>query len=127
MTVVHDIDRPDVNGVPARMKPIAEQAQALLAPLLPFLTIECDDNLCSSVIIRGAMSPRQEWPNGIFPNARHFTLRIGTADGSRWYDPACDRVSVELLTGWKVGKFRKYTASVAKVLAKVCQWVENAR
>ena len=70
--IVYDIDRPDVNGVPPKMQAIRDQVAEALEGFVPVLSVKTDDNLCSSVIVRGAFNPKEEWYNGIFQNGLYF-------------------------------------------------------
>ncbi len=128
--VVHDIDRPDVLGVPPKMLAVCEQAKAALAGSLPYLTVSTDDNLCSSVVVRGALEPREQWANGIFQNASYFIVFIRPEKGRRYYEEGAP-VTVEITGALSAGKyvrklsaFRKYTGPVAKVIAKVRAWID---
>lgn len=122
MMVVHDVDRPDVNGVPPKMLAIADQVRAALSA--PFLTVETNDNLCSSVIIRGSFQAKEEWSGGIFYNSPFFML-ILTPPG-RYYKEG-DRITAKLSTNSRqVKKFRAYTGSPENVVAKIKTWLETA-
>jgi hypothetical protein len=119
---VHDVDRPDVGGVAPKMLAICEATkEALQAPWLQILT---DDNLCSSVTIKGSLEPKSEWQSGIWMNSRYFMFFIHAEKGKRYYEDG-DRVSVELHTCHGVNKFRKYTATPEKVIAKLKTWIES--
>jgi hypothetical protein len=121
--MVQDIARPDVNGVATKMAAIKDLAQAELSA--PFILISTDDNLCSSVYIRGAFTTKDAWLYGIFHNAPYFQFLI-TAPG-RYYKEG-DKVSVELTSkGQGVNKFRKYTGTPEKVVAKIKEWLETPR
>lgn len=119
--MVLDTQRPDVNGTAPRMFEIAEAVKPLSAGV-PFFKVECDDNLCSSVVVRGSFQPRDQWANGIFQNSPHFVVRV--APKTRYYTPG-DDVTLELLSGSKVAKLRKYTAQPAKVIAKLKGWLNH--
>jgi hypothetical protein len=123
--MVDDIDRPDVNGVPPRMLAICEQVRQSLDGKVPFLRVTTDDNLCSSVIIRGSFNPQNEWYNGIFYNGLYFTIFINPAKGKRYYEDG-EPVTVELsnVSHEIVGKLRKYTGPVDKVIAKIVKWID---
>ena len=121
--IVHDVDRPDVGGVPAKMLPIHNTClQELQAP---FLRINTDDNLCSSVVIKGSFEPPDQWTNGIWQNSRYFMFRIVPMKGKRYYDPADVKVTVELSNkSYKLAKFRKYTGTPEKCIAKIKEWIK---
>lgn len=125
--VVHDIDRPDVGGVPPKMQAIAEQVKEALAGLVPYLTVGTNDNLMSSVSIRGSFDARETWTNGIWENSRNFRFSIVPMNGKRYYDAADDKVTVELEQGRRVGKFRKSTATVAKVIERIKAFIEAGK
>ena len=122
MEVVQDISRPDVNGVLPKMNTIGVATNVLLKELLPHVKVETTDNLGSHVSIWGSFDPREKWSNGIFHNSRYFIAKI--APKSIYYtngDPVC----VEIHSCSGVGKFRKYTGTPEKVLAKLTDWVKN--
>lgn len=125
--VVHDIDRPDVGGVPPKMQAIAEQVKEALAGLAPYLTVSTNDNLMSSVSIRGSFDARETWTNGIWENSRNFRFSIVPMNGKRYYDAADEKVTVELEQGHRVGKFRKSTATVAKVIERIKAFIEAGK
>ncbi len=125
--IVHDIRRPDVNGTPPKMQAICDAAEHAVAGLAPHLKISTDDNLMSSVEVRGAMQPKEQWSGGIFHNADYFIVSISPPDGKRYYDPADDRITMRLVSaGRNLPKMRKVTASVTKVIAKLKTWLETA-
>jgi hypothetical protein len=124
--MVQNISRPDVNGTPAKMEGICEQVKEALAGLLPFLVVRTDDNIMSSVEIRGSFDPKEQWANNIFYNSRYFIVFIKPMDGKRYYEATDDKVTLEAISlGLKVGKLRKYTASLEKVVAKLKKWIEG--
>ncbi len=124
MPIVNDIDRPDVSGVPPKMKTIAESVSDALAGLLPFLTVGTDDNLMSSVTVRGTKEPKEAWSNGIFHNATYFIVQIVPPKGRRYYDPADKNVTLEVISGSrKLPKLRKSTGTVEKIIARLKEWV----
>ncbi len=118
--VVHDIDRPDVGGVPPKMAAIAELLKAETAGLMGWLRIGCDDNLMSSVFLRASIEVEADWPYHIWHNSHGVILSILPANGRRYYDPADQAVTLELTyRGSGVPKLRKYTGPVGKVIAKI--------
>ncbi len=124
--VVQDIDRPDVNGTPAKMKPIEEQAQAAIADLgLGTLRIQATDNIMSCCEIRGTVEPKDQWTNAIFHNAQYFIFHLVPAKGMRYYNPG-DKITAEIVSTGCGGKWRKYTSTPEKVIAKVKAWLEAA-
>lgn len=124
---VQDLDRPDVNGTPAKMLAIKELAAKELAGLLPHMVITVDDNIMSNVGLRGTKEPKEQWTNGIFHNATYFIAAIVPMDGKRHYDPADPKVTVEVnsVGSRSMPKFRKYTASPDKVVAKLKEWIKS--
>jgi hypothetical protein len=90
----------------------------------PWLRIGTNDNLCSSILIKGSFDPQDDWQGGIWHNGRGFMLSIMPPKNQRWYKPG-DKVSVELLTSHGCTKFRKYTATPEKVIAKIQAWIES--
>jgi hypothetical protein len=124
--IVQDVDRPDVGGVPPKMAKVRDEVAASLEKLmLPFLVVQTDDNLMSSVWIRGSFQPRTSWSNGIFHNSPYFQIRLIPAKGGRYYVDGAD-VEMELTTKCSsLSKLRKYTGPVAKVIPKLVKWVEE--
>ncbi len=110
--------------MPARMIFIEELANKELKGITPFLAIDVNDNLMSVVTIRGTLENKDKWINGIFHNANYFILHIVPVDGHRWYEGE-DTVTAELVSkGPGLVKFRRYTATPAKVIAKIWAWIE---
>lgn len=123
---VHDIDRPDINGVTPKMTAICEQTKLTLAGMVNYLSIKTDDNLMSSVCVRGSFQAKEHWLYGIFENSPRFIFMIRPMDGKRYYDPTDPKVSIELISCChKLTKFRKYTGPVDKVLAKLLDWIKT--
>ena len=123
--VVHDIDRPDVNGVAPKMQAICDQAKTQLAGLVPHLTIRTSDNLGSNVMIAGSFDARETWNNGIFENSRYFRISINPSGNSRYYAEG-EKVSVEMFgLGYKIGakNMRKYTGTPEKCIGKIAEWI----
>ncbi|MHC4372168.1 MAG: hypothetical protein ACYSW8_31575 [Planctomycetota bacterium] len=124
--VVHDVDRPDVGGVPPKMQAICEACKVALSAA--FLRITTNDNLCSSVAIQGALDSKEEWTNGIYQNGWCFTFFIFPPKGQRYYEEG-GKIRVELQTvTHKLAsvKFRKYTGPPEKVIAKIKAWIAEA-
>ncbi len=108
-----------------RMQAIGEATQAALVESLPYLSVIATGNLMDSVVIRGAHSPKEDWPNSIFQNARYFIASITPQGGKRYYDDADAKVTVEVISSHGVSHFRKYTGPVAKVIANLQAWINN--
>ena len=104
----------------AKMESIAKLAKTELIGLVPFLLISSDDNLCSNVHIRGSFDAKETWKNGILENSRYFRLFIRPP--GRYYNEG-DKVSVELLSSGDRLKFRKYTSTPDKVIAKIKEFL----
>jgi len=126
--IVHDVDRPDVGGVPPKMKAVCEEVKAALEELgLPDLKVTTDDNLGSSVLINGSWTAK---PNGgIWQNGLYFQVWINPPKGKRYYEEG-EKVTLELShCSYKlaVSKLRKYTGPVHKVVAKLVAWIESNR
>lgn len=117
--MVEDINRPDVNGVLPKMEAIKNKVKEITG--IPYFKVETDDNLCSSVFVRGSFDPKETWSNGIFHNSRYFIIRI--APKTRYYTPGDELVMEMTSKGNKVNKLRKYTGSVEKVIAKLKEWL----
>ena len=126
---VTDLNRPDVNGVQPKMYAVESIAfTELYTDLIPSLHIKADDNLSSSVIISGSFDPRELWSGGYWENSRYFQFFITAKDGKRYYE-AGEPVTVELTRkSYKiVAKFRKYTGTPEKAIAKIKAWIIENR
>ena len=117
-----DLDRPDTNGTTPKMEAISEAAKAALTA--PWLCISTDDNLCSSVSIRGSFDT--EWHGGVFQNSRYFLFSICPERGKRYYTPG-EKVAVELdrVSHKIAGKFRKYTGPPEKCITRIKKWISE--
>jgi hypothetical protein len=126
MTIVNDIDRPDVNGTQPKMTTIKDKLEESLKNLnVPYLNITTDDNLCSSVIIHGSFDDKTSWSYGIFHNSRYFILRIFPKNKRYFADGDC-LVTETLSVGGKVSKMRNFsTDSVEKCIEKVKAWISS--
>ena len=122
MEVIHDVDRPDVNGVAPKMQAIADQAKETLKGLLPHLQIVATDNLGSSVTFRGSFDPKEEWSNKIFMNSKHFIIHFFLAKGKRYYEEG-DKVKIEFSTGSDVSNFRGSTTTPEKAIERIRKWI----
>jgi hypothetical protein len=105
-----------------KMQAIFDACQPLI-PLIPYLNVKGDDNLMSSVWLRGSFDKKEEWANGYIENSRYFLLHISPPKGGRWYEGG--EVTAEVTSGSGINKFRKYTSTPEKVVAKVKQWIEQ--
>ena len=125
--MVQDIDRPDVGTTPPKMGEVWEQAKAALDSLpLGWLRVTTNDNIMSTVEIRGTVEPKSDWQNGIFHNAHYFIIHLQPAKGARYYTPG-EKITGQIVsTGPNMPKWRKYTATPEKVIAKVKAWLEAA-
>lgn len=128
MPVVNDIERPDVNGIKPKMHKIESLCFAEVYGLAPHLRITCDDNLLSNIWIVGSFNDRGSWVNGIFENSDYFFFSITTEKDRRYYNEG-DLVTVELTRkSYKIAaKFRKYTGTPEKAIAKIKQWILDNR
>jgi len=125
MDVVHDVDRPDVNGVPPKMKGVRDEVSVALSRLsaVPYLTVTTDDNLMSSVWIKGSFQPRAQWEHNIFQNSPYFQIRLCPAKGQRYYEEGAD-MEMELCTKCStLSKLRRYTGPLSKILPKLEKWI----
>lgn len=118
--IVQDIARPDVNGAPPKMKAIAEIILNI-PHNIPHLSITCNDNLMSSIIIRGNFTPKDKWINNVYENGNYFILRI-IPHNARYYHPDDSKITIESIIT-KGNKFRKYTGPVEKVIEKLQAWL----
>ena len=125
--MIEDIDRPDIGNTPAKMIGVADEMRTALDGItLDCLKVTTDDNIMSSVDIRGSLDPRDSWANGIFMNSRWFMFSIVPAKGARYYDPETEtKVTVALDNCGKVGKFRKGTTTPAKAIERIREWIEK--
>lgn len=122
---IEDIDRPDVNGTLPKMHAIAEAIEAKVAELPELnIRVSCDDNLCSGIDIEGNFTPKEQWANGIYRNGKYFCFAISPKD-KRYYQDG-DQVTVELTSkSYKITKkFRKYSGTPDKVIAKIIDWIK---
>jgi len=131
MNIVEDIDRPDTGGTLPKMHDVCEKAKTNLNGLAIVLNIFTDDNLMSSISIRGSFDPKEEWENGIFQNSRHFIFAVVPMKGKRYYNPDDPKVTVTLDSAHydltDSFPFRKYTGPVDKMIAKVQEWLKNSK
>jgi hypothetical protein len=128
MEIVNDIHRPDVNGTLPKMTAICETVRSEMVNLAPMMRIETNDNIMSSVSVTGSLDPKDSWNGGIFQNSRYFIFSITPEKGARYYTGE-DKITVELISSsYKIKtKFRKYTATTAKVTAKIQDWIVSAQ
>jgi len=125
METIQDIDRPDVMGTPPKMASVCEAATSALNAA--WLKITTDDNICSSIHIRGSLDPRETWGNGIFENSRYFRFFIRPMGGRRYYSPDDPKVTVELISmGSGMPKFRKSTSNPGVAIARIKAWLAKA-
>ncbi len=110
------------NVTTKRMAAVEALCQPLKS-LVPYCRIECDDNLMSSVWIHGSYDPKETWSYGIYQNSNYFQFSITPAKGQRYYNGG--DVTVEYCSGSVRRKFRKYTASPEKVVAKIKDWMTS--
>ncbi len=123
MEVVNDVDRPDVNGVPAKMLAIETALKTELEGSVPYLTIKASDNLMSNITIHGSMESKDAWQYNIFQNSTYFMFYISPEKGKRYYTEG-ENVSVEIISKKSdLGNFRKYTGPVGKVVLKIKKWI----
>jgi len=117
--MIHDIRRPDVNGVPPKMEAIKSMAKTSLPKNL---TIFTDDNLCSNVTIKGVFGEVQP----IWMNSLYFIFHISPAHNKRYYE-VNDKTTVELISkSYKIlHKFRKYSGDPANCIQKIKDWLNK--
>ena len=118
--VVQDIDRPDINGTPPKMSEIAQMIKRRLKRL-PYVKVHTDDNLCSSITIRGALDSPEQWRNGIFENGKSFLIIIMPEKRKRYYESG-DKITAEVRMN-RLGKFRKSTASPERIVQRINEWI----
>lgn len=124
---VESIDRPDVNGTPAKMATIGQATQDAIKGVLPHIVVKTDDNIMSNVTIYASKQHKDQWTSGIFHNSPYVIVSITPAKGQRYYDPNTNpQVTVEVTsTGSRnFPKFRKYTGTPEKVIAKFAAYLQ---
>lgn len=123
---IQSVDRPDVNGIPPKMKDIAVQLSKSVENLASFLRVSVDDNIMSSVSLRGSFDKREDWSSNIYENSRYFRFMITPPKGQRYYKDG-DPIKVELAQkSYKIErKFRAYTGPVDKVIDKIVKWIKE--
>ena len=122
-SVIQDVDRPDVDGVAPKMQAICDKIREELVTL-PYVSVSTNDNLMSSVYVRGTFDPKENWTNGIFQNGLYFVISICPEKGKRYYTEG-EKITVELGScSYLLGetKMRKYTGPVEKVIEKINKW-----
>jgi len=129
--IVQDVDRPDVNGTPPKMIDICQAAIQATKNIVPFIKINANDNLMSTVSIRGSFDKKINWNNGVFENSCHFIFFITPQKGKRYYDPTDEKVTLELIGGNTHHiinhKHRKYTGTIDKVINRLKAWLEKGQ
>lgn len=126
--MIQDISRPDVNGNAPKMQDVKVLAETTFGQELrysdvPELHVSTDDNLMSSVTIRGSYDAKTEWKNGIYYNSRHFRFSITPAKGKRYFTPG-EKVTVELETCYENLKFRKGTCTPEKAVQRIVEFLK---
>ena len=116
----------DVNFDPSaepKMQAICDKIKEKLAGLTPYLKITTDDNICSSVMIKGSFDPHHTWTNGIYQNSRYFQVCISPPKDKRYYEGE-EKITVELFNkSYQLPNMRKYTGPVDKVIEKIINWI----
>jgi hypothetical protein len=95
-----------------------------LADLIPFLEVDNDSNLCSSIHIMGSFDKRETWSNGIFQNSRYFQFSIFPKNKERDYKGG--EMTLEVLTcasDKMKKKFRKVSGDKDKIASKLKEWI----
>lgn len=119
--VVIDPARPDQNGVLPKMHELAKEVRRVLKPTAVF-NVTASDWLCSTIDVTGSFDAKETWVNGIYQNSRYFRFAIQPKN-KRYYHEG-DTLTVELQSqSYKVGRFRKYTGPLDKILAKINDWL----
>ncbi len=121
MTVIHDIDRPP------KMLKVKEAIEEALKEAAPEINVTTDDNIMSSVTIRGSFDPKTLWQGGIFHNSRFFIISVVPEKGKRYYEDTDTKVEVHMTAqSHKVkGKLRKYTGPLNKVIEKIKKFIDE--
>lgn len=130
--MVYDISRPDVNGVAPKMESLISLFNNPDESSIPFYKIWTDDNLVSSIWIKGSLDHTESWGNKIYENSRYFRFFVSAEKGKRYYTEG-ERVTIELhsvsyrlakIDGFK--KFRKYTGTPEQCANKLKKWLTAA-
>lgn len=122
---IQSVDRPDVNGVAPKMQAIADKAREKVDGLVPFMRVSTDDNIMSSVSVRGSFDGPESWSNKIFENSRYFRFSIVPAKGARYYEGGNVKVELSVKSHKIDRKFRAYTGAPDKVIEKIVKWISE--
>lgn len=107
-----------------RMEKIAELVRAEVGGLAPYLKVTATDGVCSCIHVTGSFDRPSTWPGAIFENSRYFRFMITSSD--RYYEEG-DKISIELISGWKVPKFRRYSSiNASQIARKLKDWFVQA-
>ena len=110
----------------AKMQEINDLAQKMLSAKC--LKAHTDDNIMSSVTIRGSHDEKETWKYEIWENSRFFMFQVMPEKGKRYYNPG-ENVTVELLVkSHEIKKpFRKSTSTPEKVIQRIQDWIEKTK
>jgi len=127
MIVIHDVDRPDVNGKLPLMQEVCEQVKKELSGLAPYLRIETDDNFMSCIDIYGSFEAHTDWRWGIYQNSTFFMFSIKPKNGKRYYNENDIEIVLQTrLVSRKLEKIRKTTGTPEKIINKLRKWINDS-
>ena len=110
-----------------KMLTIAQTLKEAITGTCEHLTVETDDNIMSSITIRGNYTPKEEWQNGIYENGQYFIFSISPMNEKRYYDDSDKKVTVELyIRPYGMDKkFRKSTCTPEKAIQRIVEWIKK--
>lgn len=111
----------------ASMKSVADRIIELSGDIqLPVFNVFADDNIASSVVVRGTFDPKNGWENGLFQNSRYFIFFIRLAKNYRWNDMyhEGDNITIKLLSKLEV-EFPEFTGTPDEAVNLMIQWIKD--
>jgi hypothetical protein len=116
------------NDKSSKMSGLAKQISEAIECVKPglFFVVKSDDVYKSNLCIQGSFDPVNTWANNIYENSRCFTFWI-YPHGTQYYEEE-QKIEIELTTRcYKIPKkFRKYTGTPDKAVAKLINWIKTA-
>ena len=111
----------------ASMKSVADKILELSSDIhLPAFNVFADDNIASSVVVRGTFDPKNEWENGLFQNSRYFIFFIKPAKNYRWNDMYHEGDNVTIKLSSKLDReFPEFTGTPDEVINLMIQWIKD--
>jgi hypothetical protein len=116
------------NDKSSKMSELAKQISEAIESVKPglFFVVTTNDVFTSNLCIKGSFDPVNTWANKIYENSRYFTFWI-YPHGTQYYEEG-QKIEIELTTRcYKIPKkFRKYTGTPDKAVAKLIDWIKTA-